>query len=258
MGAIMVRYANGSAEMVPTDERWTAGNVVQGFEDPQTSPDPSWKPVKGIARFGQGQWGLNVAVSAPDFTLTNSSWIWTSSEANSPAGNRAFRTTQMSPAGLNAVKADILIDADDRFTLYVNGQSIGSKDGWETAALFNGVALAPSRNFFAVNATNLPDATTGGASPAALIAAIQITYTDGSVEILPSGGDGSWVTSDDVGGVTQTKFDESTWKTAVAVGKYGDAPWGTVGVGTQSISLAPSSSYKYQPPTGTTGRPTAS
>jgi hypothetical protein len=136
-------------------------------------------------------------------------------------------TTQVSPEGRNAITADVLVTVDNRFTLYVNGQRLGSSQkGWQTPERFDGIPLQPTNNIFSFLASNFAADVVGGPSSAGLIAAIQITYSDGSVVVLPSiGSDKSWQTSDDVSAVAQTVVDPSKWRAATDIGKYGISPW---------------------------------
>ncbi len=156
-------------------------------------------------------------------TLDGASWIWTpESTSPPPAGDRAFRTTAVTPAGKAATGAKILITADDSFALWVNGRLLGSSSGanneWQQSREFE-TALEPDRNVFAVRTSN------GPGSPAGLIAKVRVSYADGTNSTFATGTD--WKASktfpDDF---WQPAFDDSSWGTAEQQAIYGSGPWG--------------------------------
>ncbi|KDR71213.1 hypothetical protein GALMADRAFT_143925 [Galerina marginata CBS 339.88] len=164
-------------------------------------------------------------VLALDFA--NSKWIWTK-EVNAagvaPAGSRAFRRDFYSPQGKTALSANIIIAADNGYTLYVNGAQIGSGHSFKAADAYC-IRLAPECNVFAVNATN--DLTVP--NPAGLLATIQIKYTDGFTETIVT--DPSWHAFTSVpAGFQNQAFDDSAWPPATVEANFGAAPWGAVSI----------------------------
>ncbi|MEE6286865.1 family 78 glycoside hydrolase catalytic domain [Georgenia sp. MJ173] len=160
-----------------------------------------------------------------DLTFAGASWIWTAdaSTDGAPAEPRAFRTELVTPSGKEAASADILITADDSFRLWVNGELLGETEGavneWQQSHLFT-VPLEAGRNVVAVRTTN------GPASPAGLVAAVRVSYTDGSTEVFPTGT--SWRVSDTVpDGFEDPAFDDSSWDDASVVAAFGSGPWGS-------------------------------
>ncbi|KAJ7778186.1 hypothetical protein B0H16DRAFT_1846203 [Mycena metata] len=169
--------------------------------------------------------------SLSDNGLSSALWIWT---AGPTQGNVAFLKTFSSPSGKSAASATIWMMAVSEFTLWVNGQSIGSSGpNADDVQLFS-VALNASINTFSVLAVNQADP---GAPPPGLVAAIQIKYSDGSNEFLLS--NGSWAVSP----VIPSDFpvpgpaDTANFAFATVLGPFGSAPWG-------NISLIPA----YIPP----------
>ena len=81
--------------------------------------------------------------------------------------------------------ANISITADNRFSLYVNGNFIGlNGDNWYSAAFYPMVELESDVNVFAVLALN--DAASGGTqgpSPAGVLAGIAIALTDADADV---------------------------------------------------------------------------
>ncbi|KAJ7203129.1 lectin [Mycena pura] len=168
---------------------------------------------------------LIARAAALDFA--SSTWIWTDevSGGEAPVGTRAFRKTFTPPLGKTPVQADVIMRVDDSFTLYVNGYAVGTGDDFQLAERFSCVALRPSLNVFAVTAANTGNPPTTDPNPAGLLAAIQITYSDGTTTTIVS--DNSWRFSVTVpSGYEQLSFDDSSWKLAVPEGPDGIDPWG--------------------------------
>lgn len=120
----------------------------------------------------------------------------------------------------------LTICSDNEYTLYVNGDEIGSGNNFPTSQAYIVTTLAAKSNVFAVLGTN----TATVPNPAGLIATILITYSDGTSETFIT--DTTWRTF--VGAppsnFTEPAIDDSTWSSAIVVGKYGDLPWGDVTV----------------------------
>ncbi|GLB45069.1 hypothetical protein LshimejAT787_1901470 [Lyophyllum shimeji] len=165
----------------------------------------------------------------------DASWIWLSdgTNPNVPGGDWAFRTTYAPPSSLTAVSANILITADDYFTLYINGQQIGgtrtpANDGktvWASAVGYS-VTLNANRGspaVFGVLVTNNAN------SAAGLLVAIQLTLSDGSSATMSTGRTGWRATGSIPQNFEQPGTDDSGWQTPVVIEKNaGSAPWGVV------------------------------
>ncbi|KAJ6620268.1 hypothetical protein B0H10DRAFT_2432905 [Mycena sp. CBHHK59/15] len=143
-----------------------------------------------------------IAPRAAALDFSGSTWIWTNevNGGNAPVGARAFRKNFVAPYGKTPVSADILITVDNSLTLYVNG-------------------LEPCLNVFAVTAVN------GATAPnlAGLLAAIQITYSDGTTSKIVS--DTTWRAS-------------PCWMPATAEGAYGVGPWGQIAIPSDPPTLS--------------------
>lgn len=235
LAAIQITFSDGTTSVLSSDASWRSIKVIPtNFQSPSLD-DSQWAAAAVLSQYGSGPWGTQVAVltdTAPTINLADSTWIWSSETAspNAPAQPRAFRKTFPTPSGKTVKSAFVLLTVDDGFTFYVNGVIVGSSpnqtDAWRSAQPFT-VALSGSSTLFAVRGNNLPDVNSGGDSPAGLLAAIQITYTDGSTSNILS--DPTWKVSKTVpSGFELPSTDDSTWATATALGKNGVSPWGTV------------------------------
>lgn len=164
----------------------------------RSTDDSSWPNATAQALYGQGPWTSQVVTpkSTPnDVSLSGSTWIWSQEtfSSSAPAGDRAFRRTFTPPAGKTPSSSDILITADNKFILYVNGATIGTSPAtttaddaegiWSNAQYFSNISLSGTSVLFAVLGTNL--AWYDGTDTAAgLIATIKIVYKDGSSDIV--------------------------------------------------------------------------
>ncbi|KAJ7698322.1 bacterial alpha-L-rhamnosidase-domain-containing protein [Mycena rosella] len=230
--AALISFTDGSTTTVTSGSAWKAITAIPAnFQSPTVS-DASWPAALSLGTYGVSPWNTAVVVAAPTATtpaLASATWVWNSAAASAPAGDVAFRRTFASAAGKSAVSAAIVLTADDLFTLWVNGAEVGSApnetDVWETAQQFT-VPLNASTNVFAVLATNRPDATTGGASPAGLLVTATVLYADGSSDALVS--NPSWKASASIpDGWQGVGFNDAAWAQAVSEGAYGGGPWGT-------------------------------
>lgn len=232
IAGIQITFSDGTTSSISTNGSWKAtADIPDNFQLPSTD-DSQWDTATVLDTYGSGPWGTSVVIPTsivPPLEFANSIWIW-SSETNppeAPAEPRAFRKTFVTPTGKTAQSATILITVDDDFTLYVNGALLGSPESadWQTALIFY-PGLDPASNLFAIRADNLPDATSGGDSPAGLLATIRITYTDGSTDTIVS--DTTWLVNKTVSdGFELPSTDDSSWPNATSQGAYGVSPWGT-------------------------------
>jgi len=164
-----------------------------------------------------GELKKNIRESA----LAGSSWIWHPDEngaVRAPAGTRYFRRViQMSPATLSS--ADIMITADNSYTLWVNGQCVLKDDNWtqrESASIKE--HLTSGANVLAIVVTNTK------VGPAGLIAAIKMKDKAGKVQVIVT--DKSWVAGKSaVRGWRTDVRNPDGWAPARVMGKASMSPW---------------------------------
>ncbi|KAJ7440204.1 bacterial alpha-L-rhamnosidase-domain-containing protein [Mycena galericulata] len=233
--AAQITFTDGSSTIVSSSTAWKAtASIPANFQSPATS-DSSWASAQSFGAYGVAPWDTSVVVALPTPTtpaITSATWIWDSAVPSPPAGNVAFRKTLAPVAGKTPVSAAIVITADDLFSLYLNGALVGvapnQTNEWQTAQEFDAVALLNGTNVFAVLATNLVDPPSGDNTPAGLLVAMNVLYSDGSSVLVTT--DTTWKT---VGGsaipsnFADPALDDSSWGAAVSEGVYGVQPWGT-------------------------------
>ncbi|KAG7443901.1 lectin [Guyanagaster necrorhizus] len=228
IATLLVDYLDGTTETFVTDASWKTLKTptVDGFENPSLD-DSAWIAANVQGPAGMAPWG---AISLPPaLDLTQSDWIWTNetdSAGNAPIGSRAFRKTIISPYGKGAVCAKVVMTTDNAYTLYANGQSIGSGSDYTSAQAYSVPQLDPDENVFAVNGTNVAP---GG--PAGVIGTILVAYSDGTSASYIT--DNTWKAFIGVpSGFELPATDDDAWSDATVVAKYGGSPWGDITVPT--------------------------
>jgi hypothetical protein len=131
-----------------------------------------------------------------------------------------FRKDFTAEPGKTPVSANIIIAGDNTYTLYVNGKLIGQGNNWQIAQGYCVELISGCTNVFAVAVQNQPDIPT----PAAFIAAINVTYSDYTSSMIVS--DATWRANNETAGFEKVGFEDSTWPYAVLVGNLNSPPWG--------------------------------
>jgi hypothetical protein len=178
--------------------------------------------------YGSGSiwWGGTLSPSSyrPVDVLKDSSWIWYPEgqpAASAPAAKRFFtRTVEVTP-DRKLVAARVALTADNSFVLWINGKRVGEGDSFHVVGRFPiGRFLRPGANTVAIEAVN------GGtdANPAGLIAALELTYEDGDIQLIHT--DGAWKSrlSALPGWQSRSEVLEE-WKDAMVLGPRGMPPW---------------------------------
>lgn len=178
--------------------------------DPPKAAQPATKPSADV---GKRAMAMAAAAPAP-------AWIW---GAEPPADGQGvyFRTSFDSgiAEGQRAKSATLFASCDNELEVLLNGKGIGRSSAWENPIAEDVTAtIAPGKNWIAIPAKNRE-------GPAGLIFKLHIVRQDGSKLDILSGPD--WkATVYDVGSFWAKDFDDSNWKAARPVAKYGDRPWG--------------------------------
>jgi hypothetical protein len=152
-------------------------------------------------------------------------WIWSTAGAGGSAapGKVYFRKTL--DLYEHFINAELIITADNRFSLFVNGQRIVGGDEWEKPVVVLTLKdhLRGGKNVIAVEAEN----TTASPNPAGLFVCGTIKHrkvSDTRTEQLASDGTWKWSTTPAEGWISPG-FDDRGWKPAVELGGVNAAPW---------------------------------
>ena len=177
-------------------------------------PHPEWASFAGKASLG----------------FEGCQWIWFPEgkpAQDAPSEKRFFRKSFALPEGKTVESARLRVSADDRFSARLNGEVLGSAADWKAGKQFDDIArmLKAGANVLAVMAENVE--ATVPANPAGLIACLEIRFAGGDLLKLVS--DAMWLSSKTEGaGWDSVAFDDAAWNKALAVGSYGDPPWGRI------------------------------
>ena len=232
--AITIGYTDGTTTTVVSDANWRANNnEIEGFEKVGFD-DSAWPYAVVVGNAYSPIWGLPSPLSASNLSLANSYWIWNnqvppgSPTSTAPVGGFAFRKTYKVPGGSKVDSGKIIVDADDAFTLYINGDKIGSSDNYTQVQRWD---FSPQDStdtiVLAINVTN-----SGGPAGFIVAAAFNVVgCSDASTLFKVTDGtpDGTWKFNLDVpDGFEQSGYDDSDWGSTIVEGPYGVAPWGSV------------------------------
>ncbi|KAF5339258.1 hypothetical protein D9758_013328 [Tetrapyrgos nigripes] len=182
----------------------------------------------------------NPAVPA---SFDNVYWIWTQElnattggpGAGVPPGGRPFRRTVRLPFGHVAERAEALITTDNAYSLYLNGEFIGTGTYWPNAQRFNVTLPRPhNKVVVAVYGENYDD----GNSPAGVLASLKIYSRDlfckDNCEYVTSViTDSCWKTESvpPPDGFQFVNYTDTTWDSAYTQYVYqGGGPWGSLNV----------------------------
>lgn len=244
IASIEILYSDGTEDTVVSDSSWmVSGTIPSDF--PLPADLSAFVPVEVAGPYGSGIWGANVTLDPPValLDLFGASWIWSTlnASANAPAGTVGFRQTLVAPEGKTASWASVLLSVDNSFDLYVNSQFVGAPPHddnalsttpvWHYAQLFSDVSLAgtSTSTVFTVFAENFEPQAPGRTTPAGVISAIQVFYTDGSSSDVVYT-DETWLTGPFTTVAAFLATPDSELGPAFALRPYGMDPWGELGV----------------------------
>jgi len=151
-------------------------------------------------------------------------WIWSSDK---PRDNeRAFFRRVIELKG-KPKSAAFIGSCDNGMTLFVNGESVGESNAWESPLKQDlKKYLVEGKNVIAIRGRN-----EGGI--AALVGKITIEAEDGKKEVIVT--DSNWLSStEDKSGWQKNDFEAAGWNKPHSFGKYGREPWGAVFTGAAS------------------------
>ncbi|KAJ7645385.1 hypothetical protein B0H17DRAFT_1339047 [Mycena rosella] len=255
LAAIQIKYNdNLPADRIVSDSSWAVSAVIPS-DFPSPSDPSHFSSAAVAAPFGSGSWGNSVTVPSADpnaLSLSGSTWIWSTSTAATEAavGTVGFRKTVATPSGKTAQSATVLITVDNGLTLYLNGKYAGAPPpDFPYAQQFQLGGVSAASNTFTVFAANLPNP---GPSPAGVVAAIRIQYSDGSSDVV--GTDTSWLSGNFTSVSSFLSTPDSGLSATFAIGTMGAGPWGQLAgianaLDAASVPSAPFASGTLMPST---------
>lgn len=218
---------------------------------------PEARPLPARIEPGQAKERLSIAVvrdevppapepvpeiqPGPAERLKDCPWVWVPGEdaLNAAApGTRYFRKTIAFPEDRKVASASFIGLADNRFSLFVNGQPAGTGDSWQSPSEMDVTALLqPGANTLAIAAIN------GGEqpNPAAVMGALNIAFDTGDPQVERV--NASWkAIAEAPDGWNAPAFDDTVWTAAAELGALGAGPWGVPGT---KLTLSPAKANPY-------------
>ena len=235
IAAINVTYSDDTSTIIVTDDNWRANSDTPGFESVNFD-DSAWPKAVVVGNADSPPWGVpSLPPSDSTLSLADSFWLWNtqvppgSPTSAAPSGTFAFRKTYKVTGGSLVKSGTIIIDADNGYTLYINGKQIGTGNNWPQAQRWT-FTLDPTADIvLAITATN-----TGGPAGFIVAAVFDAYYydcTSSLVEVTDGTPDGTWKFNLGVpAGFEQPGYDDSNWQSTIVEGPYGVAPWNSVPV----------------------------
>ncbi|GIS29211.1 MAG: hypothetical protein CM15mP130_2410 [Verrucomicrobiota bacterium] len=162
------------------------------------------------------------APTQPATVQTNTRWIWNAK------GNRPQETLYFSKQfELKELpqSAEIFFTCDDNVEFFLNGNSIGSTDLWSKPV------TSPIKKHFRKGVNFLTAKAANGGGPAGLIAQLSLKSKNGKVQHIFT--DQSWKFVSQLPNPQAKEWHTQALpnpKSVVLVGKYGDGPWGNLGL----------------------------
>ncbi|KAJ7203131.1 hypothetical protein GGX14DRAFT_544369 [Mycena pura] len=238
IATILLTYSDFTTDTIVSDASWRVHAAVAGFEQ-LSFDDTAWPAATIQGAFGDAPWNqVHIPSDPPVISFARDEWVWTDAiPANGkiPAGSRAFRRTFTPAPGQVPMSADIIVTADNTYTLWVNGVELGTGTQFSTADHYTvNFASVPSEVVFAVLATNNAAGTAGilVAAEINMVPSGRASCTAGSFVLT----DVAWVSTKGAipTGWEQPGFDDSAWPPVAVEDIYPDGPWGTVTIAAAS------------------------
>jgi len=158
----------------------------------------------------------------PRQPLKEAKWLWSRAEARQAAPPQTIYLRRVWSLDQAPAQAIATFTADNSFELTINGKSLAKSDNWGAPAQVDVTgSLAAGKNVVAVKAINGGNAP----NPAGVIGEIVVFGADGKrAAILAT--DDSWRVSEvDAAGWLKPDFEDSSWKSASALGDAAVDPW---------------------------------
>ncbi|KAJ7465524.1 hypothetical protein FB451DRAFT_992810, partial [Mycena latifolia] len=212
LATILLTYTDGTTDTLLSDGTWCANKGLPvGFEQ-LSFDDTVWPGATVVAAYNAGNFDVEAVLipsDTPVLALDYGQWVWTDvvpASGNVPAGSCVFRRVFTPAPGQVPASATIIIAADNTYTLYVNGVTVGSGTQRTTVNF----ATPASEVVLAVLATN-------NASPAGVAAVMEINMQPTGRTGCTAGAfvftDERWKTIKGAipAGFEQLAFDDSAW-----------------------------------------------
>jgi len=207
-----------------TEVQKLARDLWGGLAAPRTATKRAYG--KGVINWGGELSPLPQAIQRS--SITESEWIWYlegNPAQSAPVGTRCFKRILHVDGQKVLESATAAVIADNEFTLWINGKKVSQGDNWAVTV------TTPIERFLRTGDNVIAVAVTNGGgepSPAGWIGAIDVTYRDGSRDVVRT--DGRWSSGITAGpGWQQAAANPGGWKDALVLGPISMSPWNRTG-----------------------------
>ncbi|KAJ7731773.1 hypothetical protein B0H16DRAFT_1427336 [Mycena metata] len=238
---MLVTYQDDTTDVIVTDSSWLVDDSVPVDFAQLSFDDSQWPSATVLGAYGTGPWGsIAIPTAPPLISLAGATWVWTDvipAGGVLPPGQRAFRRTFTPGSGEGPATLNIIISADNQYSLWVNGVLVGSGTDWTVAQQYTVNLARTDTVVLAVLANNIDT------TPAGLIVSAEITMAEtgrnnctASILLVT---DLNWVSTEGTipDGWELPGFDDSTWPAVAGEGNYGVGPWTTLAIAAPSAPV---------------------
>ena len=176
-------------------------------------------------------WAVGARAQSAGFE--GAEWIWSAPPAgraalDQPAGVAWFRASLAVSEKAQIRSAELIITADNLYTVYLNGQFVGESEAdpnaWNRAKRFDVARLVSAgHNVIAIEAVNTAP------GPAGLLARLVVELADGQKAELATSPSWKCATQEQPNW-QQPGLNDQAWAAAISLGAFGVAPWGKFAV----------------------------
>jgi len=175
-------------------------------------------------------------IELPEAQFEGAQWIWSTgvAQTNPPLSERAFLATVSLPPVSEVAEAELLIAADDTFSVNLNGQRVGLSDLAEAGEPLKAYRFNPLP--FLQDGKNEIRAMVNNAVAGSAGLILKLTVTTKSGEKITRITDASWLAA----GKSAAATNCNAWSDCRVLGEHGMAPWGKL----KAVStITPPASY---------------
>jgi len=222
-----IQVAYGGKPLSSGEVVWWKVRVWDNDANPSAWSEPArWSMGLLDASDWKGKWiGLDGGEGKPQ-ELASAQWI--SAKDAAPGTIYLRRTFEVSKDNPVAYAPLWMVGSGATVVTINGGPTRKSKGIKDPISIDLTGFLHPGTNLLAATVTSAGD------EPAALIGAVELDLADGA-RVMVRTGEGWRVSSTEAPDWNKNSFDDASWEAAKALGLYGMAPWGEVGVGWRTV-----------------------
>jgi len=209
--------------------------VMNGFEEKAVATDNTAATASGDDTEIVAAYNTGAGINTTEHPLHNAWHLWAKDASGGEASSeKCFLRKRFTWTEAEAGRVDLVYQADDEATIWINGQKLTASAAWD---MVYGIEITPllreGDNVIAVDVNN-------ASGPGCFTASI--VFSGGAkANVIPS--DKSWQSSTTLENQWQAlEFDDAKWKGAAELSRFGESVWprtAVTPVGTQETAIQP-------------------